>query len=34
MFRSFLSSTKVRSALMLLTTLALALAGSASDSWG
>ena len=34
MFRSFLSSTRVRAALMVLTTLALALAGSAGDTWG
>ena len=33
MFRSFLSSTQFRAALMALTTLALALAGSAGNSW-
>jgi len=34
MFRSLLSSTRVRAALIVLTTLALSLAGSAGDSWG
>jgi hypothetical protein len=33
MFRSFLSSNRARAALMLLTTLAMALAGSAGDTW-
>jgi len=33
MFRSFLSSTPVRAAIVVLTTLALGLAGSASNSW-
>jgi hypothetical protein len=34
MFRSILSSTRARAALMVLTTLAMALAGSAGSTWG
>jgi hypothetical protein len=33
MFRSLISSTRVRGAFMVLTTVALALAGSAGSSW-